>query len=151
MTKKRIFLFLSLVLPVFVFLFLKFFGKNQFDLPVLHVNATTWPSDCSHPTQFPFKINSSTVEGISSGKPAIIIRGTQDQEAEQRIPVEIDTTQVSILRLPSSFNVCLIGATPEVMAVLVDGQGNIRSVFNKLNRDETDRLILETKILIKDY
>lgn len=37
--KKTIFLLLTLAIPVSIFLFLKFFGSNEFDVPVLYDNG----------------------------------------------------------------------------------------------------------------
>jgi hypothetical protein len=34
MSKKIIYLLIALCLPALIFVFLKFFGKNQFDIPV---------------------------------------------------------------------------------------------------------------------
>jgi hypothetical protein len=45
-SKKPIFLFLALVLPVAVFVFLKFFGKNEFAVPVLFDDGIATPVGC---------------------------------------------------------------------------------------------------------
>src|SRR5882724_9062755 len=36
MNKKILYLFIALLLPVLVFLFLKYFGKNEFDIPIYY-------------------------------------------------------------------------------------------------------------------
>src|SRR6185436_14560156 len=36
MNKKILYLFIALLLPILIFLFLKYFGKNEFDIPVYY-------------------------------------------------------------------------------------------------------------------
>ena len=147
--RKGIILFLALVLPVLIFLFLKFFGRNQFDLPVFHTNSAEWPANCPPPGQFPFRVPVQSL-GLKN-RPAILFLAEPEIEASKRIPVEIDTTQFQFLRLLDSTDPCAFGAPSGTSAVLIDPTGNIRGIFAALERDETDRLIMESKILLNDY
>lgn len=150
MAKKWIILFLALALPVFIFLFLKKFGSNQFDLPYFHANSETWPSGCPLPAGFPFKVETELLP-VLNGRPALILLQNPEAEAAKRIPVEIDTTGLKILVKPAIQNNCMLGVSHGTAAVLIDASGNLRGIFEKLDRDETDRLIMESKILLKDY
>lgn len=64
--KKLLLLCLALLMPVFVYLFLKTFGKNEFDVPVLFTDSVTTPVEC---TQFtytvPYVIPDSVLQLIS--------------------------------------------------------------------------------------
>jgi hypothetical protein len=151
MAKKWIILFLALALPVFIFLFLKQFGSNQFDLPFFHQDRQSWPADCSiEEVTFPFRIQQGLLPDVP-GRPSLILLKSPEVESAQRIPVEIDTAALKILYHPEIESSCLLGVSPATAAVLIDSDGNLRGIFEKLDRDETDRLILESKILLKDY
>ena len=58
--KKTVFLFLALILPICIFLFLKFFGKNEFAVEPLYVDV--YPEmhgrmcRCQYNTVFIFRI-----------------------------------------------------------------------------------------------
>lgn len=147
--RKGIILFLALALPVLIFLFLKFFGRNQFDIPVFHASSDEWPANCPPPAQFPFKVSMESL-GLKN-RPAIIFLAEPEIEASKRIPVEIDTRQIQFLRLLDSIDPCAFGAPSGTSAVLIDPTGCIRGIFAALERDETDRLIMESKILLNDY
>ena len=47
MFKKIIVLFLALLLPVAIFIFLKSFGKNEFEVKPMFQDAVNQPTDCS--------------------------------------------------------------------------------------------------------
>ena len=50
---KLIILFITIALPVFIFLFLKIFGENRFDIPIYHQEENTdMDADCG-PISFP--------------------------------------------------------------------------------------------------
>lgn len=64
--KKILFLFLALLLPVLIFLFLKSFGKNEFDVPVLFADSVTIPVGCkSYFYKAPYVIPDSVLQDIS--------------------------------------------------------------------------------------
>jgi hypothetical protein len=150
--KKSLFLFLALVLPVSIFLFLKFFGKNKFDLPVLMKDATEWPKDCPQPDSFPFHASTAL---FSTSKPLILFLDSLTLEAQKRLPLEVDSTLVDVRNFNSNsalngFPHCL-RAGSEFQAILFDTTGQIRGLYKKLDREETDRIIMETKILTGNY
>lgn len=64
--KKLLFLFLALLLPVLIFLFLKTFGKNEFEVPVLFSDSVAAPSVCNvYSYKTPYVISDSVLEEIS--------------------------------------------------------------------------------------
>lgn len=67
--KKLLFLFLALLLPVLIFLFLKSFGKNEFDVPVLFADSVTVPTACTtYSYKAPYLIPDSVLQKISWNK-----------------------------------------------------------------------------------
>jgi hypothetical protein len=150
--KKSWFLLIALVLPVSIFFFLKFYGKNNFDLPLLIQHNTEWPIDCPQPEKFPFEAN---LKMNNPRKQQLLIFDTLSLESNKRLPVEIDSAYTAIIQLkdrnsPDEFLNCLV-AKQGYHAVLVDTLGQIRGLYKDLNRDETDRVIMETKILSGKY
>lgn len=149
--RKLITLFLALALPVLIFLFLKFFGKNQFDLTVFHTDNSAWPQECSPPASYPYIPEVQGVVSVAAGKPFVVLLTELEPEARQRLPVEMDTVAMPLVHPHKTISPCLFGAPSGTAAVMIDGNGAVRGIFAALDRDETDRLIMESKILLKDY
>lgn len=64
--KKILFLFLALLLPVLIYFFLKTFGKNEFDVPVLFADSVTIPVACNaYSYQAPYHIADSVLQKIT--------------------------------------------------------------------------------------
>ena len=64
--KKLLVLFFALLLPILIFLFLKSFGKNEFDVPVLFADSVTAPVNCSvYKYPVPYSIPDSVLKQIS--------------------------------------------------------------------------------------
>lgn len=150
--KKVIILSLALVVPVGLVFFLRNFGKNQFDLPVLYESVAGWPGDCPVPDKFPFLVSDSIMR-TDGTRPTLVLFGEIPAESGMRLPVEIDTAMVRITvtgNIDGAFT-CRFGAPPRSGAVLVDPARQVRGVFDRLDRDEMDRLIMEIKILQNDY
>lgn len=84
----------------------------------------------------------------------IMLFSRPDQEALLRLPVEIDTMMTGFRWMDApnpEVSPCAFGAPPGSGAVLIDASSRIRGVYGILGRDETDRLIMETKILNQQY
>lgn len=61
--KKLVFLFVALLLPVLIYLFLKSFGKNEFAVPVLFADSVTAPVACgSYAYETPYHIADSVLQ-----------------------------------------------------------------------------------------
>ncbi len=64
--KKVLFLFFALLLPILIFLFLKSFGKNEFEVPVLFADSVTAPVACkAYSYKSPYTITDSVLQRIS--------------------------------------------------------------------------------------
>ncbi|HET9054032.1 MAG TPA: hypothetical protein VFM90_07660 [Cyclobacteriaceae bacterium] len=63
--KKLLLLCLALLMPVFVYLFLKTFGKNEFEVPVLFADSVTAPVGCNeYAYKPPYLIPDSVLQRI---------------------------------------------------------------------------------------
>jgi len=175
MMRKGLLLFLALLLPVAIFLFLHFFGKNEFDVPVLFQTADELPADCEIDQHFPYKVKSTAVDatggyvvlfasGISTkvfedalfqisrlndefGKNAprlIVLKRKEDKLPVTKNEVILDTDQYT------NEQKCIFLAETHRL-VLVDADGHIRGLYPNASLKEIDRLILELKIIFKQY
>ena len=69
---KRVILFAALLLPVLIFVFLKFFGKNEFELPVFYTETMeNMSSECTEPYQVPYQVSNSAL--LSHSKHAVVV------------------------------------------------------------------------------
>jgi len=189
MKKKGIFLFLLILLPIIIFLFLKGFGRNEFVIPVYYEQGLgdSLSTPCLDRAKQQYYVNSPFV---SEGKIQVIhfervdgpltlfrleelervqdvfsddaevelvtsVNGTsmtlQDiQDYDQRIYFaenfwkrqELDSTAWAKLKYCG-----MAMSNLDNRVILVDKQNRIRGYYNITERDETDRLILELRIL----
>jgi hypothetical protein len=159
-TKKSLFLFLGLLLPVLVFLFLKFFGRNEFDVPLPEREMIQSTSGCRHEYAHPYLVKDSLVLAIAPAKRELrlINFGTNKKTLEQAL---VDyNSQVSLVNLEKwelsddqktyLFN-CVLLATNDEDLVLLDNANRIRGYYNSSERDDMDRLEAELNILLKRY
>lgn len=157
--KKVIFLFLALFFPVCIFLFLKFFGKNEFDVPALYNDA--YPeniSDCGIAIALPYRIPDSVQSALvlSQERMTLIHFGTMSPNEEKivdRIKQE-HGGKVLVKYLSDTLTrtkECVFFLKEPNDLVLVDRQGAIRGQYESANREEIDRLRMELSILFEEY
>ncbi|MEP3388510.1 MAG: hypothetical protein ABJO02_10005 [Reichenbachiella sp.] len=84
---KSILLFLTLIFPVLIYLFLQGFGKNEFDIPVYYEGGITAPlGDCPQRTSNrPYQLNGADLQEIlkgseSASQVAVYELGNKDNE-----------------------------------------------------------------------
>lgn len=162
--KKILFLTLALLLPVAIFIFLKIFGRNEFDVPVMHQEGKVdAPENChfnyTTPYLIPdsistsFKLNAADSLYVIYFEPALNV-------PLKRVSVEFDEASIKIIS-PSGLSVlktdvnvlkeCILLMKPPHSVVLIDNQNRIRGYYDGSDRDEMDRLIVEMKIILKRY
>lgn len=151
MKRKPILLFLALLLPGLVFVFLKFFGKNQFDIPVYHQDSIAAPAYCELPVQFPYVLPDS-VSPLREDQVGIVISGDYAKMEMDRLSQEFESTEF-VFRHVSENQAwrCVLLLEPPWNTVLVDTRGRIRGYYAIGSREEMDRLMLEMKILMNKY
>ncbi len=188
MNKKAVLLFLTIGLPVVIFLFLKGFGNNQYTIPVLYEQGLgdSLSTPCLDQKKQQYVVNNELIpEGmkiihferldgpvlktrleelervqdvfyndedisLNTFVNANTISVTDIQDYDQRIQFldgfwkksELDSTSWANLKY------CAMAMTNlDNRVVLIDKKNRIRGYYNILEREETDRLILELRIL----
>jgi hypothetical protein len=159
---KVIFLFLAFLLPVLIFLFLKFFGKNEFVVEPLYITeAPEVPSGCA-PVSIPYHVpdsvkNSLTLENDTL---TLLVFGKPDKEALtqlERVDEEFagDAIHKKIIGQAdpeyTSLKQCIFFLKEPFDIVLVDRRGTIRGQYVNNDREDIDRLLTEIAIILKKY
>ena len=161
--QKLIFLTLALLLPVAVFVFLKLFGKNEFNVPVMHQDSVAGiPAACNFEYTAPYRIADSVIQftqGNRSDSLYVFYFDESLNTAMGRIAVEFDGAPITMAS-PSALGSftdlavlreCILLMEPDTSVALVDHRNRIRGYYDGHDRDEVDRLIVEIKILLKEY
>jgi hypothetical protein len=178
---KIIYLLLALALPVFVFLFLKYFGQNQFDVEPLFTEAMPmgFRAECNYAYELPYSIPEHILQDMewSSRDSLTLFYFTtvkSSATALNRIQEEHLSSEVHIVELsedsrkPEALDSlglitsverseiayvkkCFLFIDEPNNLLLVDNQRKIRGIYQAENRDEIDRLLLEVKIILKKY
>lgn len=157
--KKVIFLFLALMFPVCIFLFLKIFGKNQFSVPPLFTDVLPENMDeCGVAVALPYRIPGSIQDSLSlsNTKMTLIHFGILESDEEKRLErVKGDYgNKFDFILLPDSLlslKRCAFFLADPNNLVLVDNLGAIRGQYQSTDRDEIDRLRMELSILFNEY
>ncbi|MCU0419174.1 MAG: hypothetical protein MUC38_05895 [Cyclobacteriaceae bacterium] len=158
MSKKLIVIILLVILlvPGLVFVFLRVFGKNEFDIPVYHTEGVAvWPAGCVPIIARPYRLAGAWLEDrsptlfLTAGSASIVanVARVTDQTGDELHPVyvtDFDSVGQNDLR-------CQLALEKPWNTVLVDPEGQIRGYYELSTREETDRLIMEVKILLKRY
>jgi hypothetical protein len=160
--KKILLLFLALFLPACVFVFLKMFGKNEFEVPVLHQDVVIkkFP-ECNFDYRIPYFLPDSVMNKIEAQEKGslYLVNFSTSEAALNRLKAETkeeDLKFVEASRLSGNESTekrikeCVF-LTQTADLVLVDKQKRIRGYYSSENLDDVDRLILEIKIILKKY
>ncbi len=162
--KKILFLTLALLLPVTIFIFLKIFGRNEFDVPVMHLEGKIEaPENCDYNYTTPYFIPDSLAaffEVNNADSLYVIYFAPALRVPMKRVSVEIGEAFIKIIP-PSAFSLmktdvrllkeCILLMKPPHSIVLLDNKKRIRGYYEGEERDEIDRLIVEIKIILKQY
>lgn len=162
--KKFVYLFLALLVPGLIFVFLKFAGSNRFDIPVYPVEGKSLYSPCAGEISGPYFIPDSAWRVLpDKDKPAHVVmfpvRNLNADETASAVTEEIGSPVVFSLAqswaldsvLLNRWKTCVFLLQDPWQSVLVDNQGRIRGQYDLRKREETDRLRVEIKILIESY
>jgi hypothetical protein len=157
--RKTIYLFLALVLPIFIFLFLKIFGKNEFDIPIFYtkgVSSDTLATGCQFTVKGQYFVPDSVLEKWNRKSTVIIFSFSQEREPGWMKDL-INEEKLEILKQgcrqcsEDFLKNCIFFLKPPYDIVLIDNQKRIRGYYKLGNLDEMDRLDVELKILLKKY
>lgn len=164
MAKKITYLFLALLVPGLIFVFLKFAGSNRFDIPVYPQDGLPLQSACGEvkgPYQLPdsawqaLTVNAATtaivvqfpVEGLNGGAVASAVKEEIGNDVSFIPMADMVSDSASLARWKS----CVFLLEGPRQAALIDLQRRIRGFYDLRNRDEVDRLRVELKILLEKY
>lgn len=158
MSRKFIYLFLALLLPGLIFVFLRKFGKNEFNIPVYYeTGVTDAPAACgTYPT--PYRVADSILQVIQEESRPILVAADTSAEVKRnlvRLKSELNNSfsvvfPESNTRWASWLDCAFLLQKPWT-AVLIDKQGQIRGYYSPASREEADRLLVEIRILLKQY
>ncbi len=161
--KKRIYLFLALLLPALLFVFLKYAGRNEFNIPVYHDKGVVQvPGGCVSSYPSPYVVPDS-VRGSDHSEVQVLVfpmAGLDIDKVRSRIEDEFGAADVALLE-PCKLSAdsatcarlkkCVLLVNDPYEAVLIDSKGQIRGYYALQTREEEDRLRVELKILLKKY
>jgi len=160
--KKIIFLFLAFILPTCIFLFLKFFGKNEFTVEPLYVDAYPEPAaGCPSVVTLPYSIPDSIMAQLPDKRAELMVlkfgvflgeSGNQIRRTKE----EFSNDPVAIITMPETrksnyWRDCLFFLKQPFDLVVIDRTGVIRGQYNSAEREDIDRLVTEVSILLKKY
>jgi protein SCO1/2 len=160
--KKLLYLFLALLLPALIFVFLKYAGKNEFNIPVyFEQGVAKVPSGCGRSYAAPYLLDEDNWVGQARADANVVVfpdTGTDFARIEAALLDEFGA-DVSFEQGcdPADSSACeelrkctFILESPN-QAVLFERSGSIRGYYDLRERDELDRLRVELKILLKKY
>lgn len=163
MLRKIIYLFLALLLPIGVFLFLRAFGKNEFNIPVYYeTEMPEYPTSCQFTYNVPYTIPDSILQAVGwkEGVPvALLIADTSSEVMKNMKYLDEQFKSSDFQRIyPYQDNVrwdawctCFFFLKKPWSVVLIDSERKIRGYYAPNSREEMDRLTVEMKILLKQY
>ena len=159
---KALFLFLALLLPVSIFIFLKIFGKNEFNVEPLFANSPPPTSNECQTISLPYYLDDSIKSLLPFGNDSLVVivfdgKGDSDSMNQlTRLEGEITKLPVGFLTLPGSdrhlfWKRCLFFLHEPQDVVTVDAKGRIRGQYTSSDREDIDRLLTELTIILKRY
>ncbi|WP_157494032.1 hypothetical protein [Fulvivirga imtechensis] len=169
---KISFLVIMLAIPLSIFIFLKIFGENKFDIPIQHADGVDEKFGACEYETGQFLVPDSL---LSKGGPSLIfIYNAQGMNANtlsnqyERIrhlfkedmpsmrvftadSIEVDTVQITRVSPHTLKQVMNCGFVTDTynQYILVDADRRVRGYYNT-ELDEVDRLIVEIKILLEN-
>ncbi len=164
--KKLLYLFLALLLPALVFVFLKYAGRNEFNIPVYFENGVLEPpSECGVAYPSPYRVPDSVWQRRSitlldanvlvfpkEGLVLPTLKSKIEGEFGKKDVAFIETSMLTVDSATSSrLRKCVFFVDDPWETVLIDREGRIRGYYDLLSREDEDRLRVELKVLLKKY
>ncbi len=162
MNRKIFYLLTALALPVLIFIFLKLFGKNQFDIPVYYKDSLPKLStECNETIRPPYFLPDSLLMAIQWDEDVmLLLSGATDEEQIElnRLVKEAKLDGLQVISLDNieasrlqRWKSCVLFLKEPWKAVLVDNKKQIRGYYALNTLEEIDRLGVELEILLKRY
>jgi len=162
MGRKILYLFVALLLPACIFVFLKIFGKNEFAVPPLFVTESPAVQPPCVPVNVPYSIPDSVMHQLTFSQDSLVLIGFGDRSRQgsnemnrfvERFPDAV-VNRIDIGEQDSRYvfwKPCVFFLQEPADLVLVDQHGRIRGQYTSSDLDEMDRLITEITIILKRY
>lgn len=158
---KKIILTLALIVPGLIFVWLKYAGKNEFNIPVYYEDGIPAKDGCDVSGAKPYRIPESwhsTTRSITN----VLVFDLDEVEFEildaaltGEFPEGLWLKEAKQLATDSiefqAWRLCVFRVENPWQTVLFDKEGRIRGYYDVSNREELDRLRVEMKILQKKY
>ncbi len=159
--KKPVLLFLALLFPACVFVFLKFFGKNEFAVPPLYTDEfPDGMKECGASITLPYHIPEDVKSSLLFSQDSLILvhfgeLSTDSEKQLERVSNEFGKA-IKLQLIQASDSVrqlkeCVFFLKDRYDLVVVDRTGLIRGQYISDDREEVDRLLMELAILFKKY
>lgn len=154
-SKKVLFLFLLLLFPVLVYLFLQGFGKNEYNIPILWETGVEG-NECIPKSDSLYKIPGSIRKIIGGENKSVVVitdSSLHNREVVREIEKKIVKKLGSFVFLSSlpegsrKMTECFLLMQPHTNAVLIDKKNRIRGYYQLSKRKECERLEDEFSIL----
>jgi hypothetical protein len=156
--KQILLLFLALALPSIIFVFLKMFGKNHFDVePLFTEQVPSMTRECGLPYKLPYQIPDSVFSRISdvTDSLVVVVFHATEHAPVGRVEEKYEKEPVGWKYLDPEKNSfrqrCIFMIEKPFDVALIDRNGKIRGQYNSADREEVDRLMTEIAILLKKY
>ena len=156
--KKAVLLFLALLFPACIFVFLKYFGRNEFNVPPLY--ADVYPEEakeCDVAITLPYHVPKDIRSTLGDSLTLIHFGATTAlSEKQMNRVINEHGKEIKLQSLPLSDSItrlkkCIFFLKDSYDLVLLDNEGTIRGQYVSDDREEMDRLITELSILLKKY
>jgi len=160
--KKGIFLFLALLLPIGIFVFLKLFGKNEFAVEALY--QKDYPkvlTGCQKIDKLPYFVPDSVLDRVNTRGDSLAVIFFGSLEGEQlnqykRVLADAVVDDITVINLEVSdratlWKRCVFFLGDSLDVAMVDAKGTIRGNYLAGDRDDIDRLLTEIAIILKKY
>lgn len=173
---KVLYLLLALAFPVAIFLFLKLFGSNKFEVqPLFSDGLGEVPAECNANSSGQYYVPEKVLNQLhwSGIKELTLFYFVQDSvsvnNSVNRIKESSYTDKVSFIQVRSSsdstgkedsswvylpvdsllyFKKCVFFVNNPYSLVLIDKERRIRGFYQLSKRDEVDRLLMELEIIL---
>ena len=166
--RKSIYLVVALLFPILIFLFLKFFGRNEFEvLPLYQEAADAFPSDCGIQYSAPYTIPDSLKHYPDFSSEAKLhlwifadknneeklrknVRRLGEEMAQGHAPISVIWIQKDSIDNFDLLKKCVLLLQDDQSIALTDQMQRIRGQYDGATRKDTDRLIVELEIIFKN-
>lgn len=149
-------------MPVGVFLFLKFFGRNEFVVaPLFEKDLPVGAAACGV-TALPYRVAAGVLDSLhipGGDSLALVLFGTattDEQMQLRRMKEEVTVpvyqyTVADTAAYHAQWKRCVFLLEEDQSLALVDTQGRLRGQYTLSDREDADQLITELMIILKQY